>query len=183
MRKQPEVTEKTRQTFISIFCELYGQKPIEKITVQEIANKSGYNRSTFYQYFTDVYDLLGYVENDVLDYFRSKLNNMEQVDIKPQDILLLFEEKEMHLNALLGNYGNIRFLEKLKGEFFAEEGPNYCLPENSSITPYLLEFHISTSFSLLRLWQRRHKDLSPDELFRLIDRLFTSGISSVTGDN
>jgi len=51
MKKQPEITEKTKQSFISVFCELYCQKPIEKITVQEIANKSGYNRSTFYQDF------------------------------------------------------------------------------------------------------------------------------------
>lgn len=178
MKKQPEVTEKTRQSFMSVFCELYCQKPIEKITVQEIANKSGYNRSTFYQYFTDVYDLLSFVENEILDYIREKLKNAEQAEIKPQDLLLLFEEKGAYLNALLGNYGNIRFIEKLKNEFFSDE-QNYCFPKDSSVTPYLLEFHISTSFSLLRLWQRRHKDLPPDELISLIEMLFTSGISSV----
>jgi len=177
MKKQPEITEKTRQTFISVFCELYCQKPIEKITVQEIANKSGYNRSTFYQYFTDVYDLLSSIENDILDYIREKLKNTE--DIKPQDILLLFEEKETYLNALLGDYGSIRFMEKLKGDFFSD-GQNYCIPKDHSATPYLIEFHISTSFSLLRLWHRRQKDLPPDQLIDLINMLFTSGISAVT---
>ena len=176
MKKQPEITEKTRQSFIGVFCELYCQKPIEKITVQDIANKSGYNRSTFYQYFTDVYDLLSFVENDVLDYIREKLKNKEQADSR--DIFLLFEEKRAYLNALLGDYGNIRFIEKLKGEFFSH-GQKYCIPKDNSLTPYLLEFLISTSFSLLRLWQRRQKDLPPDELFSLIDMLFTSGISSV----
>ncbi|GIO32147.1 MULTISPECIES: TetR/AcrR family transcriptional regulator [Paenibacillus] len=178
MRKQPEITEKTKQSFISVFCELYCQKPIEKITVQEIANKSGYNRSTFYQYFSDVYDLLRFVENDILDFIREKLINTEQVDTKPRDLLLLFEEKGAYLNALLGDYGNIRFIEKLKGEFFSDE-QKYCFPKDSLVTPYLLEFHLSTSFSLLRLWQRRQKDLPPDELIGLIDKLFTSGISSV----
>ena len=181
MKKQPEITEKTRQAFIGVFCELYCQKPIEKITVQEIANKSGYNRSTFYQYFTDVYDLLSFVENDILEYIREKLKNTEQADTKLRDILLLFEEKGAYLNALLGDYGNIRFIEKLKGEFFSDE-QNYCFPKDNSVTPYLLEFQISTSFSLLRLWQRRQKDLSPDELFCLIDMLFNSGISSVIKD-
>lgn len=179
MKKQPEITEKTRQSFISVFCELYCQKPIEKITIQEIANKSGYNRSTFYQYFTDVYDLLSFVENDILDYIGEKLKDTDQAGIEPQDILILFEEKGAYLDALLGDYGNIRFIEKLKGAFFSGE-QNYCLPKDSSVAPYLLEFHISTSFSLLRLWQRRQKDLTPDELFSLIETLFTSGISSVT---
>ncbi|WP_339255351.1 TetR/AcrR family transcriptional regulator [Paenibacillus sp. FSL R5-0713] len=67
MKKQPQITEKTRQKFIVVFCELYSQKPIEKISVQEIANNSGYNRSTFYQYFTDIYALLDAVENDLLN--------------------------------------------------------------------------------------------------------------------
>jgi AcrR family transcriptional regulator len=178
MKKQPEITEKTRQSFIGVFCELYCQKPIEKITVQEIANKSGYNRSTFYQYFTDVYDLLSFVENDILGFIREKLKNTERVDTKPRDLLLLFEEKGAYLDALLGDYGNIRFIEKLKVEFF-NDGQNYCFPKDNSATPYLLEFQISTSFSLLRLWQRRRKDLPPDKLLSLIDMLFTSGISSV----
>ena len=39
MKKQPEITDKTRQAFIEVFCELYSQKPIEKISIQEIANK------------------------------------------------------------------------------------------------------------------------------------------------
>lgn len=179
MKKQPEITEKTRQSFINVFCELYCQKPIEKITVQEMANKAGYNRSTFYQYFTDVYDLLSFVENDILDYIRKKLKNTEQTDTKPRDIYLLFEEKGAYLNALLGDYGNNRFIEKLKCEYFSD-GQNYCFPKDNTLTPYLLEFQISTSFSLLRLWQRREKDLPPDVLYGLIDRLFTSGISSVT---
>ncbi|RJE90528.1 TetR/AcrR family transcriptional regulator [Paenibacillus sp. 1011MAR3C5] len=179
MKKQPEITKKTRQTFISVFCELYCQKPIEKITIREISNKSGYNRSTFYQYFIDVYDLLSFIENDILDYIREKLKNTERGALKPQDILLLFEEKGTYLNALLGDYGSFRFMEKLKGEFFSD-GQNYCLPIDNSLTPYLIEFHISTSFSLLRLWQRRQKDIPPDELISLINMLFTSGISAVT---
>ncbi|MGN6710467.1 TetR/AcrR family transcriptional regulator [Anaerocolumna jejuensis] len=176
MKKQPEITKKTRQSLIDVFCELYCQKPIEKITVQEIANKSGYNRSTFYQYFTDVYNLLSFVENDILDYIREKMKNKEQADTR--DILLLFEEKGACLNALLGDYGNIRFIEKLKGEFFSD-AQKYCFPKDNAVAPYLLEFQVSTAFSLLRLWQRRQKDLPPDELYNLIDRLFTSGISSV----
>lgn len=182
MKKQPEITEKTRQSFISAFCELYCQKPIEKITVQEIAKKSGYNRSTFYQYFTDVYDLLSFVENDILDFIREKLKDTECAERKPRDLLLLFEEKGAYLDALLGDYGNIRFIEKLKAEYF-NDVQNYCFPKDYPAAPYLLEFQISTSFSLLRLWQRRQKDLSPDRLLSLIDMLFTSGISSVIKNN
>jgi len=47
MKKQPEVTQKTKRAFMDALCELYAHKPIERISVQEIANRAWYNRSSF----------------------------------------------------------------------------------------------------------------------------------------
>lgn len=179
MKKQPETTEKTRQSFIDIFCELYTQKPIEKISIQEISNKSGYNRSTFYQYFSDIYELLAYIEDDVLNYIQ-KILQSKKCTTKPSDvqsIVCLFEEKGKYLEALLGDYGSIRFLERLKKEIISDE-LNLNFEKDTPILPYLMEFHISTSISLVRLWQHRQKDLSLEELFNLIQNLYNTGITS-----
>lgn len=180
VNKQPEITEKTRRVFLNVFCDLYCQKPIEKISVQEIANKSGYNRSTFYQYFSDIYELLDYIENDVLDYIKEELKNVKAIH-NVQNIVLLFEQKGVYLNALLSDYGNNRFVERLKQELPIDE---MCLSfqTDSAIAPYLTEFHLSTSLSLFRLWLRRQKDLPPEELFKLVDGLYTKGIVSVSKD-
>ncbi len=178
MKKQPEITEKTRQMFINVFCELYSQKPIEKISVQEIANKSGYNRSTFYQYFTDIYELLAFIENDLLNYIKEELANKELSANTIQNALLCLEKREhiLVLNALLGDYGSIRFLERLKKEIPLDKLV-LNFPKDDSLTPYLIEFYISTSLSLFRLWLRQQKDLSPEELFKLMDSLYTKGIT------
>ena len=179
MKKQPETTEKTRQSFVDIFCELYMKKPIEKISVQEISNKSGYNRSTFYQYFSDIYALLAYIEKDVLEYLQKMFidkNCMEQSS-DFQILIRLFEEKGKYLEALLGDYGNNRFLEKLKKEIFSGE-MNLSFPKDHPLLPYLIEFHISTPISLFRLWQRRKKELTLEELSALIQNLCTTGIMS-----
>lgn len=181
MKKQPEITEKTRQAFVDVFCELYSQKPIEKISVQEITNRSGYNRSTFYQYFCDIYELLAYIENDVLDYIREKLKNKKHSVMGHQDFVQLYSEKGIYLSTLLGDYGRISFLEKIKTEIALDEN-DLNLPEDNSLTPYLVEFHISTSLSLFRHWLRREKDLPPKELFDLIDRLLMAGLGSVFKD-
>lgn len=178
MKKQPETTEKTRRNFIDVFCELYSQKPIEKISIQEIANKAGYNRSTFYQYFTDIYELLDFVENDLLSYIKEELANNELSTYNVQNALHCLEDRE-HLSvlkALLGDYGSLRFLERLKREMTLDR-LDLSLPSNHSITPYLIEFHISTSLSLFRLWLQREKDLSPEEFFGLMDNLYTKGIT------
>ena len=183
MKKQPEITEKTRQAFAGVFCELYSRKPIEKITIQEITNRSGYNRSTFYQYFADIYALLDFVETDLLNYIKEELAKEEESENAVQDFLHCFE-KESHLsalNALFGDYGSAHFLERLKREIpFDRWALN--LPEGSIATPYLVEFYVSAALSLLRLWFRRQKDLPPDELFGLVHKLYTGGVSTVIAD-
>ena len=167
MKKQPEVTEKTRQVFVDVFCDLYCKKPIEKISIQEITNKAGYNRSTFYQYFSDIYELLAFVENDVLDYISPK-DNRGEAEIS--DLVALYDEKGTYLNALLGDFGSNRFVERLKACVPLED-KNISLSENNQLTPYLYEFHISTVLSLFRLWQRRGKDIPLNELLALIIKL------------
>ena len=181
MKKQPEITQKTRQLFVDVFCELYSQKPIEKISIQEIANKSGYNRSTFYQYFTDIYELLDFVENDLLNDIKEELSNKEVSAQTIQNTLQCLENSEhiSILKALLGDYGSVHFLERLKKEIPLDKLKfNFC--ENNSLTPYLTEFYISTSMSLFRLWLKQEKDLSSEELHKLIDNLYTKGIIPYT---
>lgn len=175
MKKQPEITDKTRQKFIDAFCELYMEMPIEKISIQKLTKLAGYNRSTFYHYFSDIYELLEYVENDLLSYL-SYSTKKHQANT-PQYIFQLFEDKELSVKALLGKYGNIRFLERLKKELHINEiyAENYS---DTSLAPYLIEFHISTSLSLFHLWLNRGKDLPPEELFSLIHHLYTTGITS-----
>ena len=58
MKKQPERTNATRSMFVDAFIELNKHKGVEKITIQELANKAGYNRATFYEYFGDIYQAI-----------------------------------------------------------------------------------------------------------------------------
>ncbi|WP_342561216.1 TetR/AcrR family transcriptional regulator [Paenibacillus sp. FSL R7-0345] len=181
MKKQPQITEKTRQVFIEVFCELYSQKPIEKISVQEIAKISGYNRSTFYQYFTDLYDLLDSVENDFLNEIKTELANKELSMHTVQNALYCLDKREhlLVLNALLGDYGSARFLKRLKKDITPDQLA-INVPQNHSLTPYLIEFYLSTSLSLFRLWLQRQKDLSTVDFFMLVENLYSSGITSYT---
>lgn len=46
----------TSQAFFTLLCK----KPFEQITIGEICEESSYPRATFYNYFDDKYDLLGF---------------------------------------------------------------------------------------------------------------------------
>ena len=176
MKKQPEVTAKTKKAFVDAFCELYSQKPIEKISVQEITNKAGYNRSSFYQHFHDVYDLLDYLEKDVLEFMHQRLHLGKG---SVHEFISVLDEKGFYLNALFGDYSGNRFLEKLKVNV-PFESHKLSVPRESPLVPYLMEFHLSTILSLLRLWHRRQRDISPEEILSLMFRLYTGGISAIS---
>ena len=75
MKKRPDITERTKANLITAFCKVLENKKFDKITVKEITDQAGYYRSTFYQYFTDISDLMDYVENIFIE------------DIKKTDII------------------------------------------------------------------------------------------------
>ena len=171
MNKQPEITEQTRKNIIMAFCRLYEEKPIEKISVKDVIALARYNRSTFSEYCSDIYALLKFIEDDVIDYIKAGLNNK----VKSQtDLLTLFAAKEDYLKVLLGTYGYIHFQDRLKSEFMQTPDES-----NNSLQPYLAEFHMTVSLSMYRLWLKQEKDISLNELSELIHTLYTQGMQGI----
>ena len=58
---------RTRERIVNEFWKLYKEKPIEKITVRDVSEASGIHRSTFYQHFQDVYQVLEVIEGELLE--------------------------------------------------------------------------------------------------------------------
>lgn len=63
MKKHPKITEQTKQTLVKFFLLSNKENEIHKITINDICKMANYNRSTFYQYFSDIYDLRNFIEN------------------------------------------------------------------------------------------------------------------------
>jgi len=58
--------EKTRQSIYDAFIKLRATKPLEKLTVKELCETAQINKSTFYVYYHDVYDLSDKIENEIV---------------------------------------------------------------------------------------------------------------------
>ena len=56
--------QRTRKNIRDAFIELRSRKPIEKITVKELAEAAFINKATFYQHYEDLYDLSESMENE-----------------------------------------------------------------------------------------------------------------------
>ncbi len=53
----------TKRSIAKAFVDLLEEKPFEKITIQDISQKAGVNRQTFYYHFLDIRDLIEWIMN------------------------------------------------------------------------------------------------------------------------
>ncbi len=58
--------EKTKRSIYDAFIALRSQKPLEKLTVKELCETANINKSTFYVYYRDVYDLSDKIEDEIV---------------------------------------------------------------------------------------------------------------------
>jgi AcrR family transcriptional regulator len=119
MNKNPLRTEQTRQDLIDAFWSLYCKKSIEKISVKEVAVKAGYNRGTFYEYFTDVYGLLKQLELSLLPRSPEELPPRSAASVKgtgqPLDLFIkMYERNQKYFVVLLGEHGDPAFQGRIK---------------------------------------------------------------------
>ncbi|MBM7614493.1 TetR/AcrR family transcriptional regulator [Alkaliphilus hydrothermalis] len=182
MKKRPEVTAQTRQNLIDSFWSLYCEKRVEKITVKEITQKAGYNRGTFYEYFTDIYDVLEQLEASLIP----SLDELPQFTIQnqtmgmPLDMLMkIYEKNSKYYSVLLGDNGDPAFASKLKNSIkpiLKKELLKY-----SKLSPiefdFLLEYILSAMIGIMSYWFRNDKELSAEDLITLIQDLMTNGVT------
>ncbi len=124
MNKQEEKAAQTKAALVDAFWQLYLTKPIEKISVKEITDKSGVYRSTLYYYFADVYAILEYIEEQILHDWEQLIS---EIFTHHTDILLrgafgelapwasAFKEKHgAYVAILLSPSGDPSFQQKIK---------------------------------------------------------------------
>lgn len=88
MRKVTQNNRSTRRTRAAIrdaLTEMLAQKPIGRITVQELIDRANICRTTFYAHYEDIYDLLDEVETDILTEIREGLEQLDQAPIRRQE--------------------------------------------------------------------------------------------------
>lgn len=77
--------ERTRSSIINAFLELRSGKPIEKISIKELCEKAGINKSTFYTHYQDIYDLSEQLESQVAGDILSEIGHPDHIFSHPED--------------------------------------------------------------------------------------------------
>ena len=73
MRKNDQRIRLTKMLIRRAFLDLLRTKPMQGISIKELCTAAGINRGTFYSHYTDIYDLLEQIEDDMMHDFQEAL--------------------------------------------------------------------------------------------------------------
>jgi len=181
MNRQPEITAQTKQNLIDAFWQLYCIKRIDRITVMEITTKAGYNRSTFYEYFTDVYDVLEQIEVSLLPIVNElpPLDSFSTSSSLPIDgFIKMYEEHNRYFIVLLGDNGDPSFQSKLKNSVKPNLQQLLIMKgaaDNFELD-YTLEYILSAMIGILSYWFRQKDMLPKEKLLKLMYEIMRDGV-------
>lgn len=68
---------KTKHAIYNAFVELLSETEINHITITDISKKADINRKTFYNYYSDIYEVMEEIENMTVDTFIKRLDTIE----------------------------------------------------------------------------------------------------------
>jgi AcrR family transcriptional regulator len=181
MRKQPEITEQTRQNLIDAFWELYLHKRIENITIKEITMKAGYNRGTFYEYFTDIYDMLGQIEDSLipdLTMIPPLTMGDSNFGMSLDLFLKICQEQGRYYAVLLGNNGDPSFVRRLKDTLKSMLSKTFGSDCHEDIELDLVwEYTLSAMIGVMSYWLSNQNSITVENLLSLIGDLMNDGVS------
>lgn len=166
--------------------ELMQENHISKISVKMLCEHADINRSTFYAHYTNQYDLLRRLEQEVIADFNESIDRCledqssgDAVNLMKQLLDYAAENAELVM-VLLSENGESEFQKDLVS--IAQQRLILYLREDARLTPHLSEylqgFVISGAVNILQKWIHDGMVESTREMAELISRLLSSGLSS-----
>lgn len=181
MKKNPKLTAMTRQNFIEAFCQLAQTKSVEKITVRELTQLAGYNRSTFYQYFDDVPALMTTIEDRILAQIMQNFERSFEQGTLAERFVVAFSQAHDDLadyyEVVLNSSEQTTFTKRLKALIMNRLVADYQLPATDVRLMYLVDFELSGVIAVVYRWINQNRDLSAKELAQLIRGMIDKGLA------
>ncbi len=174
---------RTRDTLGDALIELMHEKPFDDITVQEVLDRAGVGRSTFYAHYRDKNDLF---LSDVEDFFKMFSTTLTRNGASPQrlaPVMELFshlaEVKDFYLAMVAA--GKVNDVQALGRGFFARSFEERLRRTGVATEPAELaaKAHALSGslFALLDWWIDKGMKADPKEMDALFHRMAWSGVA------
>lgn len=186
MNKNESKYFNTAQKFDKALLSLLEKKEFEYITIREICEKAGVNRSTFYLHYENTCDLLrettGYVIDSFLSYFTNdrksislnleKCNINELFFITPKYItpyLTFIKDNRQIFKTSIKHLGTMEFdrvYQKMFDNIFSPVLSRFKFPENERA--YVMKFYLSGITAIVMEWLENNCSESIENITKII---------------
>ena len=172
-----ETDEKIIRTVYQMMTQEH--RPVSKITVREICEKTGIHRSTFYAHYQDVYDLVEKVEKamsrQLTETFFRKLDEKASArDCFSELFSFIREHREFYLYYLSesSQYGVLQLAWDIIRDRTSDA--NIDLESFGADTPEEMEYHsaffLTGMTAVVRMWLQKGCPEEPGMLYDLLHR-------------
>lgn len=169
----------TKKLLKDSLVNMLEKESIHKISIRELCEQAGINRSTFYKYYGNQYELLEDMENELLEHIwgEDKTSLAQRVlDVEHiASLLSYFESCYQLVRLLVNNNVDPAFPEKvislpeIKALATQRLGDGYSAQQ----LDYLATFLINGSFHMIRQWINKEERESPMDIAALLFDMIT----------
>ncbi len=176
---------KTRKQLRQGLTELLEEKSAKDITVRELSERVDLNRGTFYLHYKDIFDMIEQIEMEMFEDFHNVLakHSTKSMNGTPLpmliDVFRFISGNADMCKALIGEYGDMAFINRLKGLV-----KDRCLNDwmtmfntgKSQNFEHYYSFVVSGCIGLLQNWLESGLKESPEQMASLAEQMIMTGI-------
>lgn len=177
--------KRTKMLLQNALVDLMLEKAVGKISVKELTQKADVNRSTFYLHYLDIYDMLEQMENEFVETIQGFFHDFF-TPLPTSMPLTLFvnisewleQDKEYYVKLLRGSASGYVFEElesRIRDEFLTLLYLIF-LDEESLDLRTRVNFTVSGTVGVLRMWVMEGGNISLVELSETIDDILNNGM-------
>lgn len=181
-KKDDRRVKYTKMVLKESFISLLEKKNISKITVKEICENADINRTTFYNHYSDQYDLMRKLENELIenigDYlakYTQKETDLDLVEML-EKIFEYIKKNAKLCRMLLSEEGNLNFQKRIIMLAYDKNITN-LVNENISLKEdmdYIYSFIITGCIGVVQKWLDDNMKKSTKSLAKMLISLTTS---------
>ena len=149
----------TKKAIVNSFIKLLNEKPLDKITVKNIAEDCGINRNTFYYHFSDIRELTVYTID-------SQIHSVSELDFNGDSWVDSFVEAAKFV------IDNKKAVYNIYNSLNRETVENYL----NTVAFKVTDFYMSALVGIICKWLENGMGKDPDIVIRRLGRLVEGAV-------
>lgn len=170
---------RTQALLLQGLIELMEKKDVKDISVKELSDLADINRGTFYLHYSDIYDMLARVEDELFQEFHGILDRTLSPDSPALssgaaigEIFSFLERHRTLARVMMGPHGDLAFVNRMKDLVKDRIYSILFSKQACEEHPYIESFIVSGYIGVIEAWLNQPNPPSPEEMSEICSNMF-----------